>query len=307
MLSSFSMLIGIKDTGLPFALIIFGIPTILYICNYRKFPKNILLVTIFLILAFIFFGWQPYIKNIIAGQNIFWPLAGHNHITVFFGMYNNGVEVNKIYLYLLSYLSPYPIEFGTKFLPSIKPFVTTDTQIGGLGPFFGLILIVTLYFTFKFLIINIKKFQTNTQAFIIFIIALVILITMAINPGSWWPRYTPGIILLPAIGIITLCNMNNSLWKKYQKLFIMMIVVNSGLFYCGSLILTSYRTYKFDKMENQCKSKQCIYDVKIFNTSLLNQLKEDNVNIKLGSCENKNIIWNDIIIQNQLTTVACFE
>lgn len=301
---NFAILISLKFTGLAFAFIIITLPVISYTYMYHNLPKKFLQLSIFLIIAFIYFGWHPYIQNILAGRNILWPILGNHTNGVFLDVSQN-IKINKFLLYILSYLSPYSMEANNLFIPTLKPFVRTDTSIGALGPFFGFILIINLYISFKYIFRNIKELRNNRNALIIVTITAVTIITIAINPGSWWIKYSPQIVFLPSIGLIVLSITNNKLWKKYTNYFIVMVIINSGLFYSGSFILTSYRSYKFDKMEQQCKLNQCIYDIHVFSTSLLNQLKEDHLDVKLGSCSNKNIIWKDIQINGEDTTKVC--
>ena len=199
------------------------------------------------------------------------------------------------------------MEANNLFIPALKPFVRTDTSIGALGPFFGVILITSIIITSNYILKNIKSFRNNITALLILIISVVTIVTIAINPGSWWIKYSPQVVILPIIGVIILCVTNNKSWNKYKAYFVAMIIINSGVFYAGSLILTSYRSYKFDKMEHQCKSNQCIYDIHLFSTSLLNQLGEDNLKVKLGSCSNKNTIWNDVEVTGIPRTKVCLE
>jgi hypothetical protein len=244
------------------------------------------------------------VQNIISGRNILWPIFGSHTNDVFKDVSQN-IHINKLLLYLVSYLTPYPMEANNLFVPALKPFVRTDTSLGALGPFFGLILISCGYITTKYLWNNANQIRNNTNIAMIAIITGVTIITIAINPGSWWIKYSPQIVLLPSIGLIILCINNKECWNKYKMLFITMFIINSGLFYAGSLILTSYRSYKFHTMEQQCKLDQCIYEIHTFYYSLLNQFQEDHLTVKLGNCTNKNIIWTDVEIKDVPPSHVC--
>jgi hypothetical protein len=80
--------------------------------------------------------------------------------------------------------------------------------------------------------------------------------------------------------------------KKYLWGCSLLIVI----FFCGTTILTFYRTYKFTQMEHICLHQRCNLEIQnhnIFETSLLNQLDEDRVSFTKASCNHKVVIWKD--------------
>ncbi len=90
-----------------------------------------------------------------------------------------------------------------------------------------------------------------------------------------------------------------------------MAIVNSGLFFGSYTLLTIYRSYSLKKMEHICRqhSGKCIFaiDNNKFNLSLLAQLHDDKVIIRLGNCNGKAIIWEDAKYGGYRTNAICLD
>ncbi|MBP9743102.1 MAG: hypothetical protein KBD37_07085 [Burkholderiales bacterium] len=293
---SFILLANLKFTGLVFSCIIILIPTIIHWCIYNKLPKSYLGLIFWLIIGILYFGWHPYIQNLIYQRNILWPIMG-NHTDHVFNEVSGYVKLPKLLLFIISYFTPYPMEADNLFVPSIKPFVRTDTALGALGPFFGIIMLTSIYWSIKYFWSNLNNLKNDKMVQILLSMTIILIITIAMNPALSWAKYSPQIVLLPSIGLI-IFYLHNNKHRKFTPFLIFMIVINSGLFYGGSLVLTAYRSYKFYKMESYCKANQCIFDIqpgRLFYVSLLNQLLEDHIPInKIGSCSRQKIIWTDV-------------
>lgn len=305
LLSSFWLISNIKATGLIYGVsTIFIINIMCYLRNKVRFNSCILMI---LFLGECFLGWHPYIQNILARHHIFWPVMGKNAIDIFIIARMNVSFYPKALYPILSYIIPYPLNFDIfTWLPEFRTYARADARFGACGPLFGVLLILSSLVLFKNL--KVKKLQKlSNPSYCIFVMLVVVLVTILINPKWWLARYVPQICLLPILALILLINNQVSLWNKYKWLILSAFIVNSMMFFCGSLILTAYRSHLFFNMENECKKHQCTLMItnSIFKMSLMQQLKDDKVDFSLGSCERKNIIWKDAKSDGILTHVMC--
>lgn len=300
---SFWILSNIKATGLIYAISIISIINLFgYFKNKSYFNYNLLIT---LILGECLLGWHPYIQNLIAGHNIFWPVMGKDSIDIL-----TMLDVSpypKILFPLLSYLIPYPINFDIlTWAPDIKTYIRTDARFGACGPFFGLLL---LGLSSALCTGNLKSkiLQFKELTYTILALSSIIIITIFINPKWWFAKYVPQIYLLPLFALVLLINYKPKQWAKYKKIILLLFIINSLLFLSGSLILTGYRSILFFNMENVCKNEPCILSGQnnTFKRSLTQQLNDDKVIFINGTCNPKNIIWEDSKINGTPTNIIC--
>jgi hypothetical protein len=301
------LLINLKSTGLVYAfllLLAFAFVKLIFELKILKLnswiicKKNIIFGVVFLSI-FLLFSIHPYIENLYLGRHIFWPLLGRNTPIVLSSWEATGWSpYNKFITFLLTYFLPYPSRYPPfSFVFSLKGFVAGDYAFCALGPFWGIIFLVSIVCCVKYCYQNIKKIFTDFTSFAIIFSIILIVISVITVPYFWYIRYAPQILLLPAIALVILLKYENTWFSgKVVKIFIMMCVVNSGLFFSGSTILTVYRTYKFVSMEHICLHEPCVLEIQdhnAFEVSLPNQLREDGVKVVYGSCLNRPVIWQD--------------
>ena len=305
----FIILANIKSTGLVYATMIVLIPVATYYITNRKNLLPIIGVLLLLFVLETFIGYHPYIQNVINGRNIFWPIAGQGNI------FQPQVTIvsSKVLNCILSYFTPYPLNsFHLSVIPEIRGFVSTDIGYGALGPFFGIMFIIGIYYISKYLVCEfkgIKSLRSNFMLFSIMNITIIIILSILLFPFPWIARYVPQIFLIPVLGTLIINIYRVGWWDKYIKLVLIVMVVNSGLFLGGSAVMTGYRTYKLYAMENFCLHNKCIFEIRpgAFDVSFPNQLHEEGVIINLGSCQNRTVIWQDVkSAQMQLTNTVCW-
>ncbi len=319
-----TILLNIKTSGVAYAIVILGIilgvKVIFEYYQLKKSYKNILahyFTLIIVLIGFeIFMCWHPYVQNLLAGKHVFWPIMGDDKLHIAVVDPNNYSPFNwstyKIINYLISYLFPYPIHYPVvSFLPNVKGYVAADYDSAALGPFWCVLLVVGLYVIIKYF----RKIWNDTKcgdfsAIAIMLCMTIVVTSIIINPYWIYMRYVPQVILIPAIALIVIFKYNVKFFSsKVQKIFIVMFLINSGLFFAGSTILVSYRTFLLNQMEHRCKlNLQCVLDIKspnIFEETLINDLQEKNVSYIRGSCETFDVIWRDAKANGNITNVMC--
>jgi len=217
---SIILLVNIKFTALGYALILTGIPILLYIYNFyiakasRIEKKQKILLLAFticssFIIAIAFVGSSSYMKNTITKGHPFYPLAGEGKVDIITVNSPAGLSdlnrIEKMYVSIFSETyNGLEEEPKTKFPLSVSKeeifyAKATDTRIGGFGPLFGLIVILTLSLS----LIYYRKIEKE-QGYVFLILVTVIMISIMINPEPWWARYVPQLWIIPLLFVLLL-------------------------------------------------------------------------------------------------------
>ncbi|MGE7950637.1 hypothetical protein [Lysinibacillus xylanilyticus] len=227
------LLVNIKFTALGYAVILTGIPILLYLYNrYRlkitnsqmKIIPLILTMIVSFSLAIFFVGSATYIKNTTTNGHPFYPLAGEGKVDVITVNTPPGLEdlnrIEKLYVSIFSKTyNGIEEKPQTKFPLSITKeeleyFKTTDTRVNGFGPLFGLIIIMTI----ALILSHYKQFKNNLV--FLFIIVSVVMLSVLINPETWWARYIPQFWFVPLIFVILLLKNQVKSYLSYAILIV---------------------------------------------------------------------------------------
>lgn len=138
-------------------------------------------------------GYNPYVKNFVDKGHPFYPLMGPSKVDIMTTNsppdFSHRNRIQKLFFSLFSASSNSLSEFPVPKIPfSILstehyPFTTTDTRIGGFGPWFGGALLLSLLLI-------------RRSALLLFV-AGCLLVSVFANPEAWWARYAPQLWLLP--------------------------------------------------------------------------------------------------------------
>lgn len=157
------------------------------------------------ILAVCFYGFNPYMVNIIRHGNIGWPIAGESHAVDIISQQISPqfAAHNRLYKFIVGYNSycsnsqkEYPkVKFpGQTNVSELKTY-GGDTRIGGFGPLFGLILLMAVT---MLTILLAKKELSKRQI----ILLGGLLCSVFVNPECWWARYVPQLWLFCILAFI---------------------------------------------------------------------------------------------------------
>lgn len=158
-----------------------------------------ILGTIIFCIGFFVLGYNPYITNILNGRHVLYPIAGENKIDIITMMQpKNFLEKNRLSKLFTSLTSKtdnisnygtteFKLNIFTVSAHEKSQMGIPDTRIGGWGPLFTLILLISFGIPFFF--------KINTT--ILYPILFFIIISTVIHPESWWARYSPQIYLIP--------------------------------------------------------------------------------------------------------------
>lgn len=231
------LLINIKFTALGYAVILTGIPIIICAINlYRTKNKNdglwkssVTWLTLTIISSFIiaifFVGTASYVKNTWTNGHPFYPLAGEGKVDIMTINSPKGIpdlnRFEKLYVSIFSKTSnSLEEEPKTKFPVSISSeeimySTLSDTRIGGFGPLFGLIIILT----FGMVVANYRKIKTKDAVYGSILLGILML-SILINPETWWARYIPQLWIIPLLIIILFLNSKIKSFVAYSILLV---------------------------------------------------------------------------------------
>lgn len=312
--------INVKFTGLAFAGIFCLLFYIYWLYNSKKdskeqFIKNIKFYTIFYIITVLIsvciVGYSSYVRNTIEHKNPLYPLFGKDKADIITTMQPNYFsQRNVIQKFMISIFSKgenvtYSYE-RDDIKPTIKvPFTFTkqelsnynipDIRIGGFGPWFSGILIISVIITIYAYYDMIKNKRKNIIVpYSLILLGIVIL--LFIIDGNWWARYTPYLYLVPIFSLIYLVKDKNDKIKFLigcilgitmiiNSLMILSVNIknyeNNGAYVENKLNM--FEKYSIDKDVVKIKLTDYIYQGALYN------LCDKNINFELDDkIEGKN-------------------
>lgn len=245
---SIILLVNIKFTALGYAIVLTGIPILIYIVDKFILKSNkfrwqskwkLLASTIVLsfIIAIFFVGSSSYVKNTLTNGHPFYPLAGEGKVDIITSNTPVGLlDLNRLEKLYVSIFSETNNEFDTE--PKTKfPLTITkeevayaagiDTRIGGFGPLFGFIIIMTLCLV----LVNYRKIDKK-DVWSFGIIISVVILSILINPETWWARYIPQLWIIPFLFVLLIV-------KNKVKSYIMYIIL---LAYSLNIVIIGYES-----------------------------------------------------------------
>lgn len=201
--TSLALLLTSKMTGAVFA----AIPVLVFLAValltgerkelFRKYRLLVGQMAVWSLVAIATIGYSPYVQNVEAGRNVLYPLLGANKVDIMEEqMPPRFSSMGRAQKFVAAHFSV-PRNSVTEdptFVPSPahlhEAFVAlhfSDTRFGALGPFFGVMVIISL----------LPFFWKRKQAGIMKMFLAATLLIVLIHPESWWARYVPMLYAVP--------------------------------------------------------------------------------------------------------------
>ncbi|MBE5812258.1 MAG: hypothetical protein E7314_01210 [Clostridiales bacterium] len=282
--------INIKFTGLAYA----GVFCFLFFCIWcvkaffdgelkTVFVKNMIFYIVTCSIAVFIVGASSYLTNFIEKGHPLYPLAGEEKIDIMSTnepyIFKGMPTLNKLFIALFGETTnklEYEFEKPKK-LFSVSDeeifYCGYDTRIGGFGPLFSGILIISIIVVVSSLILLYKK---DKYWFAIFASMLVtIFLMLSLITESWWARYSPYLYLIPIFAVAFLFIGFNYFGISQKKIFGIVSV-----FMVGALTInTSY----FAKYIVDCKNRTDIAKAELINYSKTSQDNKLQINYIHGT------------------------
>ncbi len=247
--------VNVKFNGVAYmGLIVFFLFGGAWLFHRSRFTlRRVRLVVYGGIVAFLIVGFNPYVTNTVCYGNPFHPILGAHRIDLlklqrptdfvgknrFFKLYRSifSRSDNPQFMYLQSSKPKNPFTWSrTEF----RWFVQSSLRVGGFGPLFGGIIIITLL-TF---LGTILLYRINQPEWMLFLAG--ILISVAINPDSWWARLAPQLWLFPLGVSLWFLSLKKPLAKGFAGVIVLLLSLNvSGILWSyGTQYANVNRTLK---------------------------------------------------------------
>jgi len=202
------LLINIKFTGALYALALHGGLAAWLLLKKSSSVFKLAGLTLASIAVTLFIvGYNPYLTNIIRKGHPFYPLAGPKARNIIIQQeplnFRQAGRAGKLWISIFSRTEnvsrsqkttrKWPFSLAVSELVALT---TSDTRIGGFGPWFG------GAFLFAAIIVLAGLpwlFTRPTRARAAPLLGMMFLITMTVlmNPESWWARYAPQLWMIP--------------------------------------------------------------------------------------------------------------
>lgn len=239
---SLILMINIKFTALVYALIICTLPIIIELYDlvfvqkvysvkrlfYLVLKKKILYS---IILGFIFgvviVGASSYIGNTIHNKNPFYPISGEGKVDIMTTntpiSLKDKLPIEQFYLSIFSesmnsITDDLKIKFPLRITTAEWDVIwAEDARIGGFGPLFGAIFILTS----AGILLWYRSFKDKIGLLVFLLISLSVMV----NPEPWWARYIPQLWLIPILFVVLLIRDRLNIKKKIFASLISLVVL----------------------------------------------------------------------------------
>lgn len=311
--SNIILCINIKFTGIAFAGIycfVFYVYWLIkaYRASKEEFVKQLKIYTMFYIITVLVavgvVGFSSYTKNFIDHGHPLYPLYGEGHVAnmVVMEQPSSFSDKNHIEIFLISIFSkgenvsptyselnvqptlkiPFTILDG-----EIKNYSIPDIRVGGFGPLFSVVFVVSIIGTIYIILKLIKKKDWNKFIPYCLILTITAVLILVLD-GNYWARYIPYFYSVP---LLLLCFL---LWKKEEKIkYILGIILSVVMFVNVGLV--TYTTIKSSKTTDKYIGDR-INEFIIY----YNEHAEEGIEIKLNHMGLQGVLYNldDLNIQN---------
>ncbi len=246
-----------KFTGLAYMVILCATNLTRTLLTKKKdlFRYHFAVYTISGISAVCFFGFNPYMTNIIRHENVGWPITGAGHkIDIISRQINSKfAEHSRLYKFAVGYnawcsnsQTDYPkMKFpGETNIQELKTY-GEDTRIGGFGALFGVILLTS---TIMLCALVLKKRLTKDQLLLLG----GLLCSVFVNPECWWARYVPQLWLFCILVFIYSLRTFSMNTRRYICLcYGLLLTANVGISTVEQMrayVSRSLRQYEFNQI-----------------------------------------------------------
>ena len=285
-----------KFTGLAFAAVFCGVYYLYkHIKNYIKdknnfkkiFIKDTIFYVVTVLIAVLIVGGSTYTKNMIDHGNPLYPLYGKGHVDnmVMMEIPKSLQDKNRLTIFLTSIfakgenVSPSYSDEGNE--PDLKvPLTFTqeeldnysipDIRMGGFGPLFSAIFILSIIGTICIIVEYIRNKNWNQLIPYIITLGLIACLILFLD-GGYWSRYIPYFYLVPAFVLIHYLQKEFKVHKVaniFALVIVIIFIINSGLIFrtqyhsiIGNNEYVQIRIDRFKTYANENKNKKILINL----------------------------------------------
>lgn len=262
---SIALTVNIKFTGVAYVITCIGLAGCwLWLLKHKHLYGNLIKTSIIgLYVGICVIGYNPYITNTVYYGHPFYPLYGAGPKTMDIMTSNSPqgfMQMNSLEKLYIASFSTSTNDFDreepilkmpfTVTAQELKPFVYgADIRIGGFGPWFSGMLVLA-----SVILVMMLLFPNQYRWYGIGLMVSVV-ISVLINPESWWARYVPQFWLVP---IIIAAIATSEVRKEIRYLGVILAGVamfNIALISYPYILGNYYCTQDFDRQLQQIAEK----------------------------------------------------
>ncbi|USG65612.1 hypothetical protein NDK47_26520 [Brevibacillus ruminantium] len=271
------MLLGnVKFTALVYAVLLSGGLLLLFYLYDRRRNWRKLAVTLAacFFLSVVIVGYNPYVINTLTKAHPFYPLAGEQAVDIMTSnsprdfLDKNQFEKLLISTFAMTANVANDGESQWKLPFSVSPyevaaFTAPDVRLGGFGPVFGGAVLISFI---VFLGVCLCKRETVRP---FFVILGIFMISILINPESWWARYVPQLWSIPLLIAVMGLESGKKWLQNGSRLLICTLLANMLMVGLGHLAGQSYSHLLLKKQLHAMKqsNQPVLVDFRHFNSN----------------------------------------
>jgi hypothetical protein len=282
LISAVIILINIKSLGLIYALI-FSLGLLSWIFIYKK--EKLFLISKCLLLSFVVgslvVGFNPYVTNIIDHGNPLYPTLGSNIDIMTCNKpvsFQNINPIENLFSSIFSHpdagvgVAQFKMPF-TFYHDDFEAFRSADVRISGFGPMFSGAIVLALLNLFAILALKKRDVLKDPNISIKLLVFVLILISVFVNPESWWARYVPQLWLIPIFSLFFLFNIKTNLLNYISYILILILFINVIMI---SSVYLNYQISGTETLNEQLDYLSSLHDKEIkinFNEFISNKIR----------------------------------
>lgn len=206
--------INIKLTAIAFTgiFIIFLLMLLLFRKQRKAFWRVFIVAAVSTITAVVVVGFNPYVINTVQYHNVFYPLMGKHPVDIMTRNSPVGFpqknRFEKMFITIFSHTDNIDMQLRDREpqlkIPftfnklDIKSLAYPDNRIGGFGPLFSGIFLLTLFFLILLLVYRRKDLLSSYLAGFMLMLGF----SVVILEEAWWARYVPQFWFIPLLMLI---------------------------------------------------------------------------------------------------------
>lgn len=233
--------INIKFTAILFTgiFIIFLLLLLLFKKHMKTFWRVFIAAGIGTFIAVIIVGFNPYVINTVRYHNVFYPLMGKNSVDIMTKNSPVGFpeknRFEKLFITIFSHTDNIDRQLRDR-EPQLKiPFTLNkldikslsypDNRIGGFGPFFSGIFLLTVCLI---LLLMIYRPQTFFKSYLAGFIAMLSFSVIVLEE-AWWARYVPQFWFIPLLVLIVAEALDKKWMIRLKNFTYIIMLINISL------------------------------------------------------------------------------
>ncbi len=206
--SALVVFLNIKFPAVAYAAMILAAAAVVHLFRgeWKRMVRFLMTTAAACIVALTVAGFSPFVTNALRHAHPLYPVMGSVQIKLIDDQLLNyyNPQDNRVTMLFQSVFSAsdiiarerrwkIPLTYTKQ---EIRSFFFSDVRVGGFGPWFGAIAIVSLSLG------AVLAYRRYPRSIVILVTGCSLLATVLVNPGCWWARWVPQLWLVPVLVLL---------------------------------------------------------------------------------------------------------